>query len=107
MKFKIYHQLGRCVNGWTESQISKLDVTKVLDIKYTKRLYPVFNKDYPFILKIEYDKPIVSFLSLSFTHHISKFYKTEEECKFDINEILKKKKKIYSSLHKLKIKNRW
>ena len=105
----IFHTL-RGIKGWSYLSISKIDVFKIKKINYRKRLFCIFDRDYPYTLEIEYDEPneyytlapvfggnrsssaIVKQVDL--TQIITKRYKTEFEIKIELNELEHKQNKI-------------
>ena len=94
---KFRHTLSKnCINGYSMLNYEDLDLTKIIDITFRKRLFCFFNKDYPYVLKIEYDLPIFIEPYLI----ITKRYKTEKECIDEIQEINIKKFKINNYVKK-------
>ncbi len=106
----LFHTL-KGIKGWSELCISTIDVYKIKQIYYTKRLFCIFNKDHPYNLIIEYNEPNESMglahginsnggfttslvNKVSLTEIITKRYKTEIEVKNEIEEIEMKQQKI-------------
>ena len=102
----IFHTL----KGIRGEYIYKMDVYKILNVKYKKRLFCIFDRDYPYDLEIEYNEPIkcdtiettytnkgfiyVPMSKVHLTQFINNRYKTEIDVKNEINEILIKQNKI-------------
>lgn len=106
----IFHTL-KGIAGWSILSISKIDIYKIKKIYYKKRLFCIFNREYPYNLIIIYNEPrsTVNFApginfngefttsmvdSVSLTVNITKRYKTEIEVKNEIKEIQIKQNKI-------------
>ena len=89
MKGLVYHKL-KGIRGWSNLNISKIDVYKVMDIYYEKRLFCILNKDYPYKLIIEYHA------HPKYIYNITKRYKTEIEVQNEVSEIILKQSKIES-----------
>ena len=119
MKGIIFHTL-KGIKGWSELSISTIDIYKIKNIYYEKRLFCIFNKNHPYNLIIEYHEPTesidlvpginfnggitISLVSqMNLITDITKRYKTEIEVKNEIEEIKIKQKKI--ELFKQKIAN--
>ena len=56
MKGIIFHT-SKGIKGWSELGILTVDVYKIKDIYYKKRLFCIFNKDHPYNLTIDYHEP--------------------------------------------------
>ena len=99
------------MKGWSELSISTIDVYKIKDIYYKKRLFCIFNKNHPYKLTIEYDEPTESMgiasginfnrgfttslvKEVDLTVDITKRYKTEIEVINEIKETRMKQNKI-------------
>lgn len=107
MSSNIFHIL-KGIPSWSICNISKIDVTKVKDIFYTTRIIKIFDKEYDYTLTIEYKEPKKVLKSypiivpggaipifrteIEETQFITKRYKTEIECKNEIEEIRSKQK---------------
>ena len=106
----IFHTL-KGIRGWSKLNISTIDVYKIKDIYYNKRLFCIFDRNYPYTLIIKYNEPQESInlapginfkggVTLSLVNNmclisdITKRYKTEIEVKNEIEEINIKQKKI-------------
>lgn len=106
----IFHTL-KGIKGWSISSISKIDIYKIKEIYYKKRLFCIFNRDHPYNLIIIYNEPrtTTNFApginfngdlttsmvdSVSLTVNITKRYKTEIEVKNEIEEIQMKQNKL-------------
>ena len=50
----IYHTL-KGTNGWSNLQLQTVDINKVIEIGYSKRLFMIFDRDYPYNLIIKYE----------------------------------------------------
>ena len=110
MKGIIFHTL-KGIKGWSDLSISIIDVYKIKNIYYEKRLFCIFNKNHPYNLIIEYHEPTESIglvpginfngglttslvNKVSLIANITKRYKTEIEVKNEIEEIKIKQNKI-------------
>lgn len=108
MNSNIFHVL-KGIPSWSILNINKIDVTKVKDIYYTSRIIKIFDKEYNYTLTIEYkeSKKVLRSYPLMVpggaipmfrtdtkkTQFITKRYKTEIECKNEIEEIRSKQMK--------------
>ena len=99
----VFHNLTG-IAGWSSLSHSKIDVAKVIEITYSKRSYCIFNRQYKYTIQITYDEP-TQYLSYvmggkgvyyktDLTQVITKRYKTELDCKIEIDTILNLQKKI-------------
>jgi len=52
MKGIIFHTL-KGINGWSFLKLQKIDVCKILNIKYNKKLFCIFDYEYKYTLEIE------------------------------------------------------
>lgn len=113
------YTLPRGVRGWTNfNPFQMLDVARIVDYGYSKRIFCLFNQDHPYTFWIEYHEPtdnhklvpvigpslgigIVS--SASIDHTITMRYKTEADCEKVVEDI----KKLQGSLYALKEKLRY
>ncbi len=98
MEGLVYHTL-KGIRGWGNLNISKIDVHRIEEIYYEKRLFCILNKDYPYKLTIEYHT------HKNDTHNITKRYKTEIEVQNEVYEIKLKQTKIESLRTKFINKN--
>lgn len=85
--------------GWSRVAISNIDITKITNISYRKRLFRIFDRDKLYSLEIEYqdfpynfpifDKYRYTSLSEYMTdrHMITKRYAFEHNVKHDFHEI--------------------
>jgi hypothetical protein len=80
------------IDGWSFLFIRIIDVNKVINIKYYKRLFCVFENEYKYTLKITYDEPFNYSSIFLPTSKLTKRYKTEMECQNEIFLIEYKKK---------------
>lgn len=90
----IFHRLRNCTNGLTKYKYDNLDVSKIINMKYKKRLFCIHDKEYPWTLEIEYDEIDLDssfFLHMcDFTKIIKKRYATENEVIDEIETINQK-----------------
>lgn len=63
----IFHRLKNCVNGLSECNYNNLDVSKIVNLEYSKRLFCINDKKYPWTLGIVYHEPEIHINSLIFT----------------------------------------
>lgn len=56
----IKHSLTNCVDGWSPLAATghTLDITKVVDVVYRRRLFCIFDQGYPYNLEITYKEPV-------------------------------------------------
>lgn len=119
MKGTIFHTL-KGIKGWSQFNISTIDICKIKDIYYEKRLFCIFNKNHPYTLTIEYCEPTQSYglvrgatfdgkftttlvSQIDLTTFMTRRYKSEIEVMNEIEEIKTKQKKI--ELLKIKFAN--
>ena len=91
LKKPIFHILSG-IDGWSFLFIRIIDVNKVLNIKYNKRLFCFLEKDYTYTLKITYDEPFNIGPIFLPSSKLTKRYKTEMECQNEIFLIESKKR---------------
>lgn len=107
----LYHTFKGFVKGLSSFHINPIDVRKVIDINYRKRLFCIFDTEYKYTLKIKYFNPrsILSSNIITSNGHIgigfyneyvetsemTLRYKTEKEAIDEIDKI-KKIQKIIS-----------
>ena len=92
------------INGWSWFDISTIDVSKIIEMQYFKRFSCIFNRDYPYMLHIDYNEPTTALtilpgfgfdgsfatmitFKLRLTQNITKRYKTEKEVMQEIKNI--------------------
>lgn len=107
----LYHTFKGFVKVLSSYHINPIDVRKVIDIKYKKRLFCIIDREYKYNLEMEYLNPrseispvaLITFsgnLGIGFynehieTSVMTLTYKTEKEVIDEINEIKKKKELI-------------
>lgn len=104
-----HHHL-KGINGNSFLKLSIINVSQVSEISYHKRLFSIFNRDYPYTLTIKYDVP--SLIPIKITsgesgvyggvcevkklHYITKRYKNASECEEEIQKISEKKSFLQS-----------
>lgn len=104
----IFHTL-KGIQGWSHLAINKIDVAKVVDMSYHKRLFMIFNRTHPYTLHITYSEPIERLKpapviggqggtalvkQVDLTQYITKRYKTLDEAENEIKEIMKKQDQL-------------
>jgi hypothetical protein len=57
----IYYTIKNCVRGWSSLYVNPVDIRKIINIGYSKRLFRVTNRDYMYTLDIEYSNPHTDF----------------------------------------------
>jgi hypothetical protein len=102
-----YELKGIC--GWGNCQLTKIDVSNVSKICPRKRLFMIFNRQYPYTMGIEYELPrtvMTAFpvvggnggCSMGYhtvmTQWISRRYKTETEMNYDHQNIIDMQNKL-------------
>lgn len=100
------------VNGWSTCNHSIIDVAKIKSIKYNKRLFTFFQKEYKYTLKINYKENnsnigIIrenSYDSTLYTQLITKRYKTINDVNDEITEIKKKQDRLQRRYNNIKKK---
>jgi hypothetical protein len=103
MTTRILKHTLRGIKGWSDLNIRKIDVMKVVDITHRKRLFCIFNQGHPWSLTIEYDEPVEILVPIFMagnligympseesTQYITKRYRTERDVLTEINEIKRK-----------------
>ena len=53
----VYHTLKNCVRGWSTFYTNPLDVSKIISVTYTERLFCLFNPEYIYSVIINYSRP--------------------------------------------------
>ena len=96
------------LNGWSKLNISSIDINKIKNINYKKRLFTIFDTNYPYTLTIEYNEPLYHYgiapgyglygpsiivNHVYLTQYITKRYATEIEIQIEIKEIKNKQNK--------------
>lgn len=105
-----YYNLTKCVRGWSHCQYNTIDITKILEISYRKRLFCIIDKKYPWSLNIEYNEMKVyptHFMphyrrfdsGISYTRTITKRYESEKELINEIKNIITNKKCVHNCDH--------
>mgnify|MGYP003384689975 FL=1 len=51
----IFHTL-KGIKGWSSCSYTKIDIGKIISIKYHERMFKIFNQDHDYTLTIEYDE---------------------------------------------------
>jgi hypothetical protein len=95
----IFHTL-KGKNGLSLLDLKRIDVSRVKDMTCRERVFCIMDKEYPFVLTIEYAynffdrRENVRFYEEDFSdlnnETITKRYKTEDEVNQEISEIIKK-----------------
>lgn len=79
--------------------VRKLDVAKITDVSYRKRLLRIRKRLYPYTMRVHYkydDKP-----GIIYTNSITFRYRTEKEIQDEIEHINKKQKQLESYKDKI------
>lgn len=111
-----FHTL-KGINGLSYLNISCIDISKIKSMTYRRRLFCIFEKDYPFTLEIIYKEPkteirINPVLAgnnvgaglhqyTSFTQIITKRYKCENDVFDEIKEIKRKEELMKNKINEL------
>lgn len=100
------------IRGWSELCIETIDVAKVIQLNYIKRLFMITNREYPYTLKIKYEnihnemtfmptiplgKGSIGMTSVFYTETesiLTKRYKTEQDIINEIDEIKAKQDRL-------------
>lgn len=108
--FKILTHTLKGIRGWSMNTDNLIDISKVINVVYSKRKFKIFDREYDYTLNIEYKEfnsniifvPIISsgtygiapsqYVENSKT--ITKRYKTLQDVESEYNEILIKQKKL-------------
>ena len=106
MRGFVFHTL-KGIPGWSYLTIGKIDVAKVISIGYSKRLFMITDRKFPYNLEISYENPhdsvrggfsasghFVAVNGVELKSEITKRYQTEAEVVNEINEIKSKQKKL-------------
>ena len=90
------------LKGWSFLCIKEIDVMKVVEIKIHRRLFCIFDREHPWTLSIDYNKPIkcvqpvycggvfTTIISVALTQIITKRYRTERQVLAEISQIKRK-----------------
>ena len=104
----IFHNL-KGIKAWSNLSISKIDVAKVINLSYHKRLFMIFDRTHPYTLQITYSEPIERLMAapviggqggtaivkqVDLTQYITKRYTTLDEVENEISEIIKKQEQL-------------
>ena len=57
MSKQIYHTFRGFMRGWSDVHCNPIDITKIISMKNTRRLFCIKDVEYPFTLTIEYHDP--------------------------------------------------
>jgi len=108
----IFYRL-KGINGWSIQQKQNIDVANVLDISYHKRVFMLFDRDYPYTLSIKYaifdEKPPFNkptYMTKIGEQYITKRYRSEEDVEEDINQIMLKQKQLRTIFTKPKLEQK-
>jgi hypothetical protein len=107
MNATLLHNLKSHVKGWSSFYVNPIDIRKVIDISYNKRLFCIFDSEYKYTLRIEYYNPRSEITTspvftsrgsgVAITESYKEIsimtirYKTKNEINQEINEIYKLK----------------
>jgi hypothetical protein len=100
----LFHKLSG-INGWSRMSLQCVDVAKITDVFYRKRLFKLFDREYDYTLYIKYNEPMDDFryvagkhpsfvIATKTEHFISKRYKTEKDVIDEMKEIQKMKNNL-------------
>jgi hypothetical protein len=103
----LFHNL-KGIHGNSFLGLNRIDVSRVTEMQCRKRVFTFFEKEYPFVLTIEYAKDTttkvqpfveegVHLYTTNYdeeTDTITKRYKTEKEVEKEMLEIIKKKNQL-------------
>ena len=62
MKPILYHTLKNFVRGWSKFYINPIDIRKITNIYYNKRLFCIFDPEYEYTLRINYYNPRIEYI---------------------------------------------
>lgn len=98
----LFHKL-KGINGWSFQTLQNIDVGKIINIKYSKRLFVLFDREYPYTLSIKYlithEKPPYTDFTIKQKmgiQCITKRYKNKAELEDDVKQIMKKQQELNS-----------
>jgi hypothetical protein len=57
MTTTVQYQLNDCVRGWSEFYTNPLDIRKIINISYHKRLFCLWDSEYKYSVTITYSNP--------------------------------------------------
>ena len=103
----LFHNL-KGINGNSFLGLSRIDVSRVTEMQCRKRVFTIFEKEYPFVLNLEYAKDTttkvqpfveegVHLYTTNYdeeTDTITKRYKTKKDVEMEISEIIEKKNQL-------------
>ena len=98
LKGILFHNLDG-LRGNSVNFVRKLDVDKIIDVSFKKRLFRIRQPLYPYTMKVRYeyeDKPTVMYVC-----PITFRYRTEKEIQDEIEHINKKQKQLESYKDKI------
>lgn len=85
-----FHTL-KGINGFSNYNLQTLDIAEIRNISYNKRSFCLFDKKFPFTLRISYS---ITHFPQEFNSTITKRYCSEKECQDEMDEIYEKQKKL-------------
>ena len=101
----IFHNL-KGISGYSWLKLSKIDIGLVLNVHYKKRLFTILDREYPWTLIIDYNYDKEFYRKRKYSHGyytgtaliketdltqaITRRYKSEQEVKDEIEQILQK-----------------
>jgi hypothetical protein len=111
-----YHLQG--IEGWGD-RLEIIDVANVKSMVKRSRLFMIFNREYPYTMRIEYENlhtdlvfsPVVggnnnngyvTHTRIKPTVNITRRYKTEDDMNSDYNNIIEKQKDLKKYVEKIK-----
>ena len=104
----LFHTLRQdSIAGWSKVQETSLDMAKITKVEYSPRLFRIWNREYPYTLRITYSEPQTELVpapvitlhgyiggtihhAVKWSSTISRRYKSERHCLDEINEIKRK-----------------
>jgi hypothetical protein len=103
----LYHIL-KGIPGQSSLSINKIDVFKIIDMNYHKRLFMMVDRKHPYTLRINYshieiEPPMFPFLGNNVTSEsiITKRYKNLKEIHEEIDEIKRKQMLFHNLINKI------
>jgi len=119
MSTNVFHKFNaESVSGWSLVTRRVMDVSTVEQVSYIKRIFLIFDKDYPYTLKITCSDPnykiytsllvfmaalhtippiwaiVITAMTITPYYTITNRYKTEQDCLDEMNEIHKKQNQL-------------
>jgi hypothetical protein len=91
-----FHTLGG-INGLSGTNLNKLDVARIKNIKYYERLFCINDRDHPYTLKITYN---MDNSKTTITENfgtdtiITKRYQSIKDCQYDMDKIKTKQNRL-------------